>query len=166
MKKNIATTVADFLRETIDNLGYELYDVDYSKKQNGMNLTLFIVNKSDKLITIDDCEKVHRIVDPLLDELNPTGDTPYYLNVSSLGLDRPIKTEKDFLYNKGKLVDVKLFQPIDEKKDFTAQIVDFKDNKVLFSCGEKNFSVDIKSIANCKLHIDFWYVLQTKILKN
>lgn len=155
MKKNIATTVAEFLKEPIDKLGYELYDVDYSKKQNGMNLTLFIINKQGKTITIEDCEKVHRAVDPLLDDLNPTGEASYYLNVSSLGIDRPIKTEKDFLYNKGKLVDVKLFQELDGKKNFEANIVDFIEGKVVFDFEGNELSIEPKNIASCKLHIDF-----------
>lgn len=155
MKKNIATSVFDFLSKPIDDLGYELYDVEYAKKQNGMNLTLFIVKRDGTTITIDDCETVHREADKLLDELDPTGDTPYYLNVSSLGLDRPIKTEKDFLYNKGKQVEIKLFQPLDNKKDLAGEIVDFKDGKVIFKIDEKEVEIDLKSIANCKLHIDF-----------
>lgn len=155
MKKNIATSVFDFLSKPIDDLGYELYDVEYAKKQNGMNLTLFIVKRDGTTITIDDCETVHREADKLLDELDPTGDTPYYLNVSSLGLDRPIKTEKDFLYNKGKLVEIKLFQPLDNKKDLAGEIVGFKDGKVIFKIDEKEVEIDLKSIANCKLHIDF-----------
>lgn len=155
MKKNIATSVFDFLSKPIDDLGYELYDVEYAKKQNGMNLTLFIVKKEGTTITIDDCEIVHRVADKMLDELDPTGETPYYLNVSSLGLDRPIKTEKDFLYNKGKQVEIKLFQPLDNKKDLAGEIVDFKDGKVIFKIDEKEVAIDLKSIANCKLHIDF-----------
>ncbi len=155
MKKNIATTVAEFFGEKIDALGYELYDVDYSKKQNGMNLTLFIVNKSGEAITLDDCKRVHRMVDPLLDDLNPTGDVPYYLNVSSLGIDRPIKTEKDFRYNKGKLVDMKLFQALDNKKEFVATIVDIADGKVELLLENKPISIELKMIASCKLHVEF-----------
>ena len=77
----------------ISELGYEVVDVEYSKKVDGMNLTFYI--DSPNGITLDDCERVHKAIDGPLDELDPTGDATYILNVSSCGLDRPIKTDSD-----------------------------------------------------------------------
>ena len=62
LKQNIATVVQNALSEVVASVGCELYDVEYAKKQNGMNLTLFIVCK-DRIVTIDDCERVHKVVD-------------------------------------------------------------------------------------------------------
>lgn len=87
------------LTSKIEAMGYEVVEIEYSKKVDGMNLT-FVIDCNNHLITLDDCEKVHRFLDEELDKLNPTNDAPYILNVESVGLDRPIKTEKDFLRNK------------------------------------------------------------------
>ncbi|MBO7508237.1 MAG: hypothetical protein J6T39_01155 [Clostridia bacterium] len=88
-KKSVSEIVEEMAKPIVDNLGYELVEVKYSKGYSGMELTLFI--HSPNGITLDDCEKVSKAIDEPLDELNPTKDEPYSLNVSSLGLDRPIK---------------------------------------------------------------------------
>jgi ribosome maturation factor RimP len=154
MKQNIATIVEDAVKGIVANCGCELYEVEYAKKQNGMNLTLFIVKRSG-IVNIDDCEAVHRAVDPILDEINPTGDTPYTLNVSSLGLDRPIKSDKDFEWNVGKVVDVKLFEKLQNKKEFEGKILAFDGKVVTFDVAGEMLEVPKNIIAGCKLHLDF-----------
>ena len=129
MKQNISTIVQEFLERPIADLGYELYDVEYSKKTNGMNLTIYITSPNGP-ITLEDCEKVHRMVDPLLDELNPTADMPYYLNVSSVGLDRPIKTDKDYKRALGQIVEIKLFTQVGDKKQYKGKLISFDVSKV------------------------------------
>ncbi len=115
----------------IEQLGYYVLEVDYSKKVDGQNLT-FVIDK-DGGVLIEDCEKVHRMLDTLLDEINPTDDAPYILNVESAGLDRPIKTQRDFLRNKGKEVEVKLYKKLDGKKSFVGNLMEFDDTKVVLS---------------------------------
>ena len=112
----VADNVYSFLKPIVDNLGYELVEVSYEKKENGMNLTVYIDKQGG--ITIEDCEKVHHAIDEPLDELNPTDDKSYTLNVSSLGVDRPFKTDRDFEKNIGKEVEVNLFKQVDRKKHY------------------------------------------------
>ena len=81
----------------IEEMGYEVVDIEYAKKSDGMNL-IFYIDK-DEGVKIEDCEKVSRAIDGLLEELNPTDDSPYILSVSSPGLDRPLKTERNFKRN-------------------------------------------------------------------
>ena len=155
MKKNIASFVEESLSPVINNLGYNLYEVEYAKKQNGMNLTLFIENKEGE-VTIKDCEKVHRVVDKILDDLNPTGDVPYYLNVSSIGLDKPLVSEKDYIRCKGKVVDIKFFVPFKEfGKNLTGTILGHDSNNLIIEENGREVVVPLKSIASCKLHIEF-----------
>ena len=156
MKKNVASIVQENLTSVVDDLGYELYEVEYAKKQNGMNLTLYIVSKDGSTINLQDCEKVHRVVDSLLDDLNPTDDAPYYLNVSSVGLDRPLKDERDYKRCLNKDVEVKLFTQIDDKKQFIGTLVDFdKDCIVVKLQSGQQIVIPQKNIAVCKLYIDF-----------
>lgn len=154
MKQNVASVVEQAVKDVVASCGCELFEVEYAKKQNGMNLTIFIV-KRDGIVTIDDCEAVHRAVDPILDQLDPTGDIPYTLNVSSLGLDRPIKSQKDFEWNVGKVVDVKLFEKFLDKKEFEGTILGVDGEKVTFDMGGEKIEIPKAVIARCKLHLDF-----------
>ena len=133
----------------ISELGYEVVDVEYSKKADGMNLTFYI--DSPNGITLDDCERVHKAIDSPLDELDPTGDTTYILNVSSCGLDRPIKTDFDLKRNLGKEVDVKLYRAVDKKKQYSGELLAFDSETV--TVGDRKFNR--KEIANMVLHLDF-----------
>ena len=99
----------------IESLGYEIVDIELAKRLGATHLTFFIWHETHP-ITFDDCEKVHTVIGPALDELNPSGDAPYTLNVSSPGLDRPFKVERDFMRNIGQKVEVKLYAPLKGKK--------------------------------------------------
>ncbi len=161
MKENIATIVQRALLKKVAELGLELYEVEYKKKQNGMNLTLFITKPSGQ-VTLEDCRSVHKMADTVLDELNPTNDESYILNVSSLGLDKLLKTDKDFYRVLGEEVEVTTFQQIEGSKHFIGVFECFDDNKITL----KNFTTPNKktktqtqetleitreNIASCKL---------------
>ena len=101
-ENTIIEKVRQALTPIIENLGFEIVDVEYVKRADGMNLTIYI--DISRGVTIDDCETVHNAVNPVIDELNPTQDQPYIFNISSPGLDRPFKTQRDFERNYGKEV--------------------------------------------------------------
>ena len=103
--KKVISTCYPPCEKIVSELGYVLVDMEYKKQVGGMVLELFI--DSEKGITLDDCEKVSRALDEPLDELNPTNDESYTLNVSSLGLDRPLTTEYQFNKYQDKEVEVK-----------------------------------------------------------
>ena len=123
------------LEPVIQDLGYELVEVFYGKQADGMNLIFYI--DSPNGISIDDCEKVHRTIDPILDEINPTNDAHYILSVSSLGLDRPIKTERDFKRNMGKEIEITLFSKQDGKKVFVGNLIEYDEKTVTIENNEK-----------------------------
>lgn len=105
----IAESVEKLVIPYAESLGLEIIEVEYGKKVNGNNLTIYI----DKVggVTVEDCEALHMLIDGPLDELDPTNGDSYILNVSSSGLDRPLKGLKDYLRKIGTLVDVKLYSP-------------------------------------------------------
>lgn len=139
------------LRPVIEDAGYELVDVVYQKEVTGMNL-IFTID-CDAGITLDDCEKVHRLIDPILDELDPTGDTPYILSVSSPGLDRPIKTDRDLKRNIGKEIKVTLFKKEDGKKHFEGKLVSFDAETI--TLGEDEIKLQRQKIAHIEPIIKF-----------
>ncbi len=134
----------------IEELGYEVVDVEFGKKIDGLNLTFYI--DSPNGITLDDCEKVHKAIDGPLDEVNPTGDSKYILNVSSCGLDRPIKTNSDLKRNLGRDVEVKLYKALDKKKLFIGKLTNFDENSITL---DSSTILNRKDIANIVLHLEF-----------
>jgi len=145
MASKVETICTEKVVPQIEKLGYYVLEVDYSKKVDGQNLT-FVIDK-DGGVLIEDCEKVHRMLDVLLDEINPTDDAPYVLNVESAGLDRPIKTQRDFLRNKGKEVEVKLYKKLDGKKSFVGYLSEFDNEKVVLSLEDRTQTFAREDVA-------------------
>jgi len=151
----IAEEVENFLTPIVDKLGYEIVEVEFAKKHNGDNLTIFI-DKKEGFINIDDCEKVHNAIDEPLDQLNPTGDKPYTLNVSSPGVDRPIVTDKDFNRNLGEVLEIKLYEAINKKKLIVGTLASFDQDKLIVETEKSgNVQIDRKLIAKATKYIDF-----------
>ena len=99
----------ELCHETVEKLGFILWDVEFQKEYGDWVLTFFIDKEGG--VTIDDCETVSKALEPILDEKDPI-EQAYTLSVSSLGLDRPLKYAKDYERNLGKLIEVKLYSPI------------------------------------------------------
>lgn len=134
------------LTPIIEKMGYELLEVSYQKLADGMNL-IFTID-ADTPITIEDCEKVTKAIDPILDELNPTDDKPYILSVSSPGIDRPIKTERDFKRNMGKEVEITLFKKLDGEKKFVGTLESFSQTQVTILQKDKPLTINRELIAH------------------
>lgn len=105
------------------SLGLIVLEVLYEKKFDGMNLTV-VIDKDEGSVSIEDCEKLHRAIDGPLDELDPI-DVSYTLNVSSPGIDRPLKTERDFKRNLNQKISVKLYAPQNGKKVFEGTLTEY-----------------------------------------
>lgn len=146
-------TVDALVRPLVASLGYELDEVEFKKEQGNWVLTLYLDGENP--ITLGDCEKVSRAVEPILDEADPI-EQAYYLSVSSIGLDRPLKKDKDFSRNVGKSLDVRLYAPIDKKKEHTGTLLRFDEES--FTLKLKNgaeFSIKRKDASSVKPHLDF-----------
>lgn len=144
--------VESLVRATVEGLGYELCDVEFNKEFGNWTLTLFIDREGG--VTIDDCEAVSRAVDPILDEADPI-EQQYYLSVSSLGLDRPLKKDADFARNAGKPVTAKLYAPLDGQKEFTGTLAAFDGESFTLSCTEGERRILRKDAAQIKPVIEF-----------
>lgn len=149
---NIASKVQDFITPIVEPMGYTIVEVEYAKKQNGMNLTVFI--DSPNGIGLDDCEKVHNSIDAPLDELDPTAGASYILNVSSPGLDRPLKTDKDLSLAINKEIDISLYAKQNGKKDFVGILKAFDENTLTIISGSE-ITLDRKNISKITKHISF-----------
>lgn len=130
----------------IEELGYEVVEVEYAKKSDGMNLTFYIDKENG--VQIDDCEKVSKAIDKVLDDLNPTDDEPYILNVSSPGIDRPLKTDRDFKRNLGKEISVSLFAKFNGKKIYEGVLKAFDENTLTIEINNEELVLSRDKIAH------------------
>ena len=145
--KKVITTVMPVASKIVSELGYVLVDVEYKKQFGGMVLEFFI--DSPNGININDCEKISKALDEPLDQLNPTNDVPYSLNVSSLGLDRPLTTEYQFNKYKGQEVELKFYKPLMpyNKKQIVAILTSWDDENVVVKIEDDEVKILRKSIA-------------------
>ena len=149
----VTELVEELVNPICESIGLTLVDVEYVKKHDGYNLTIFIDKEGG--ITLDDCERLHNLIDVPLDELNPTKDAPYILNVSSCGLDRPLTKHKDYVRNIGKKVEFKYYAPVNGKKKLEGVIVSVEENKVIINDGKVDIEVDLTKVASCIPVIEF-----------
>ena len=151
--KKVISLVKPMAEKIVSELGYVLVDVEYKKQINGMVLELFI--DSPNGISINDCEAVSKAIDLPLDELNPTNNEPYSLNVSSLGLDRPIKTDRDLARNVGNTIDVSLYAKLNGVKDYEGELKSFDETQIVIAVGGNEVVIPRESISKIKKHISF-----------
>ena len=143
--KNIAGRIRSFAEPVVRELGYELWDVVFEKVGSLYELTVYI--DSDDGIGIEDCEKVSRALDPLLDRYDPISQA-YTFYVSSAGLERTLSLPEHFEKFMGHQVEVKLFRAVDGAKQHTGVLCAYENGRVTIENGEeKTFEpVDISSV--------------------
>ena len=123
--------------------------------KQGKDPALTVYIDTDHGVDLDTCEKFHRAIDPVLDEFDPTFGEAYTLNVSSPGLDRPLKTDRDYLKCMGQKVEVKLFAPLKGKKFFELTLKGHDENCVYLEDKGEELKIEKSKIAKICRAIDF-----------
>ena len=131
MKKSIRETVYEIIEPTVKELGYSIWDITYSKI--GADYHLEITIDSESGIYIEDCERVHRAIDPLLDEADPI-ESFYYLDVSSPGIERELRRDEHIMASIGSKVEVKLFAQREGAKSFVGILKGLECDTVTIEC--------------------------------
>ena len=149
---SIETNIVKVVEPIINNLGYEVYDVIYEKEGKDNFLRIFIDNK--KQITLEDCEKVNNAITDVLDEKDLI-KSQYFLEVSSPGLERRIRTEKHLNMFKNKKIEIHLFKPIEKQKVIVGILKDYDDSKVTIVADENEISIDKNNISRMKKVYDW-----------
>ncbi len=149
---NIETKVQGLLEKIIEDLGYNLYDVEYVKEGKDYILRITIDNEAG--INIQDCEKVNNGINDILDEADIIKDQ-YYLEVSSPGLERVLRKENHFLSQIGKKVNVNLFKPVDKKKEFQGILKEYNSSSIVIETEENDIEFNLKDVALVKTVFDF-----------
>ena len=117
------------------------------RSEYGQKVITFVVDKVPDGVSLDDCERLHYAIEPIMDELDPTGGKPYVLEVSSPGLDRPLKTQRDFERNYGKEVEVRLYAPLKGVKSYEGVLLERTDGYVLLGRGSGETKIENTRIA-------------------
>ena len=152
-KKNTVETVKELISLVAEELEYALWDVEFVKE--GGRRILRITIDSEEGINIEDCEKMHRAIDPVLDEADPISEA-YYLEVSSPGIERELKCDMHIEACEGWDVEVRLYAPLDGAKAYRGKLLGLSENgdvRIENEMGIKEFSR--ASVAKLKTYFEF-----------
>ena len=149
---NSEKRVESLIIPVLEKNNYELVDIEFVKE--GPNWYLRIYIDKDGGITIDDCEIASKSVEKLLDENDPI-EQAYILEVSSPGIDRPLKKESDFVKYSGEIVDIKLYKAINGGKEHQGVLLGLENNIVSISVDNVKLEFDKKDIASIRLAVIF-----------
>ena len=147
----VTDQVRAFSQPVVEGLGCTLWDVEYVREGGEWFLRLYIDKEGG--VGIDDCEAVSRAVDPILDQEDPVPGR-YHFEVSSAGLERPLRRPEHLAWSLGKMVAVRLYRPRDGAKEFTGVLRGYADGKIVLetATGETAFEKD--EIALVRLHLE------------
>lgn len=142
----VTEKVEELARPVVEDEGCELWSVEYVREAGSWYLRVFI--DKDGGVGIDDCERISRRLDPILDEADPIPDS-YVFEVGSAGAERELKRPSDFEKFMGSEVEVKLYQPYEGKKSLVGKLEAYENGDITIS------SVQLRKsqIAQVKLHI-------------
>lgn len=145
---SIEEKVETLLKGRIEELGYELYDVEYAKEGKNYFLRIFIDN--EKGIDLNDCEKVNDGIMDLLDEADYIKEQ-YFLEVSSPGIERILKKDKHFDLSLGEEIEVNLFKPINKKKTLDGILTGYDESSITMMYENNEITIERKNISLMKL---------------
>ena len=143
--KNVAQAARDAIAPTVAELGYDIWDVEFVKEGASYYLRIYLDHENG--IFIEDCEKVHRAIDPVLDEADPI-DRAYYLEVSSPGLGRQIRTAEQAEKVMGEKVEARFFAPDAKgRKAVTGILEAYSEQSATVNIGGESTEIEHKAIA-------------------
>lgn len=157
-QSRVEATVESLARPILEPMGYELVDVEFVREGGRRYLRLYIDKEGG--VTLDDCQGASRAVEARLDEVDPIAE-PYYLEVSSPGIERPLRREVDFARFAGRMVQISTFAPVDGGRKFVGELLGLVNGHVhlRLSSGAggpaREVAIPLAQIARARLHVEF-----------
>ncbi len=151
-KREMLKIVRSISSSITERLEYDLVDIEYKKEMGSYFLRVFIDKPGG--VTLDDCQKVSKELSDKLDEKDPIKEE-YYLEVSSPGLDRPLKTDRDLERNLEKDVEIGLYRPFESKKNYEGELKGYSKEYVAIKEDDKTIEIPREYISIIKLSIKF-----------
>lgn len=146
----ITDLVFELAKPVVEEEGCSLWNVEYVREAGSWYLRIFIDKEGG--VSIDDCERISRRLDPILDEKDPIAES-YVFEVGSAGAERELKRPSDFQQFMGHEVEVKLYQPLEGRKAFVGQLAAYEDGAVTIQDGKQSRSFSAGQVAQVRLHI-------------
>ena len=148
----ITEQVAQFAKPIVEEKGCTLWDVEYVREGSERFLRLYIDKAGG--VDINDCEAVHRAVDPILDEKDPIAES-YHFEVCSAGLERALKRPSDFAQFMDSPVLVKLYRPRNGLKEIPCILRDYQDGRITVEAGKETITFEKSEVALTRLRVEF-----------
>lgn len=151
LNEEIFKKLLDIGNQVADSKGFELVDMEFVKESGNWYLRYYIDKTGG--VTLDDCQLISMELSKMLDEMDPIPYS-YFLEVSSPGVERPLKKDKDFIKYIGSMVEIKTFEKIDGKKNFTGILKNYSNDAVTIEDG-KTYSIPKDKISAAKLKFEW-----------
>lgn len=148
----ISERVFELAKPVVEEEGCSLWDVEYLQEAGTWYLRVYIDKEGG--VSIDDCERISRRLDPILDEADPIPES-YVLEVGSAGADRELKRPSDFAQFMGEEIEVKLYKPQDGSKSFVGRLTGWEDGTVVLDWRGKELRFAPAQIAQVRLYVSF-----------
>jgi ribosome maturation factor RimP len=152
MSKEIIDRVWAIANPILLSEGMELVEIEYRRETRGWVLRLYIDKEGG--VTLDDCTRISQEVGSSLD-VEDFISTPYTLEVSSPGLTRSLKAEKDFIRYCDHLIKVKTLIPIENRRQFKGRLLKFSENRIEIETEGRIFQIPLSNVAKANLEIEF-----------
>lgn len=143
-RESYEAKTTELIQPVVEANGVELFDVDYVKEGSDWYLRVYIDKEGG--VTIDDCQNVSRAFNEILDRENYIDDQ-YIFEVSSPGLTRPLKKEKDYEKSIGRMIEIKLFSPVDKSKEYSGVLKEYDKDTVTISIDDVTKTFDRSNLA-------------------
>jgi ribosome maturation factor RimP len=156
MPKEIVDRVSAIADPILSNEGMELVEIEYRRESKGWVIRLYIDKEGG--VTLDDCTRISQEVGRSLD-VEDFISTPYTLEVSSPGLARPLKKEKDFMKYRNHMIKVKTIDPIENRRQFKGKLLGITENRIEIVMDGGVFQILLSNVAKANLEID-WDMLR------
>lgn len=148
----IVDRVKELIAPYLEEKGIELVDMIYRREQGGM--TLRVLADTPQGITVAECEALNNYLSELLDKENVI-EEHYLLEISSPGLDRPMKTDRDFERSLDRAIEVTTYEPVDGRKTHEGRLIGLDKENIVIETGGVSIVIPKKSIAVARLKIEF-----------
>ena len=148
----VTDLVAQFAQSIVEENGCSLWDVEYVREGSERYLRVYIDKEGG--VDITDCEKVHRAIDPVLDEKDPIAES-YHFEVCSAGLERVLKRPGDFARFMDSAVLVKLYRPRNGLKEIPGILRGYEEGKVTLEAGKETITFEKSEVALVRLRVEF-----------
>ena len=148
----VTDLVTEFSKPIVEANGCMLWDVEYVREGSERFLRVYIDKEGG--VDIEDCEKVHRALDPVLDEKDPIAES-YHFEVCSAGIERPLKRPSDFEKFMGSPIFVKLYRPVNGLKEIPGILRGYEDGRVTVEAGKQTLTFEKSQVALVRLRVEF-----------